>query len=176
MSVNEKMTAIANSIRNKTGKTDKLTLDQMPLEIDGIGIQSASGTYIPTTSEPSMWIDVSNIGFVPDLAVVILDDTDLEYTGNITKGCVHSYCPELLDFYAIPPEPMSGYDATTNMAVLLRGVKGTYNLPTVASTPSNCICKRNGDGKYCIRTARNDGNYPFLVGGEYKWFAYKIWG
>lgn len=36
MSVNEKMTAIAEAIRGKTGKSDTLTLDQMPLEIAGI--------------------------------------------------------------------------------------------------------------------------------------------
>lgn len=36
MSVNEKMTAIADAIRAKTGKTDALTLDQMATEIEGI--------------------------------------------------------------------------------------------------------------------------------------------
>ena len=36
MSVNEKMTAIADAIRAKTGKTDALTLDRMPGEIGGL--------------------------------------------------------------------------------------------------------------------------------------------
>ena len=36
MSVNSKMTAIANEIRAKTGKADALTLDQMAVEIAGI--------------------------------------------------------------------------------------------------------------------------------------------
>lgn len=36
MSVNSKMTAIADAIRGKTGKTDTLTLDQMATEIAGI--------------------------------------------------------------------------------------------------------------------------------------------
>ena len=36
MSVNEKMTAIANAIRGKTGGTDPLTLDQMAEAIAGI--------------------------------------------------------------------------------------------------------------------------------------------
>ena len=34
--INEKMTAIANAIRSKTGKEDKLTLEQMATEIEGI--------------------------------------------------------------------------------------------------------------------------------------------
>lgn len=36
MALIEKLTAIAEAIRAKTGKTDKLTLDQMPVEIEGI--------------------------------------------------------------------------------------------------------------------------------------------
>lgn len=36
MSVNEKMTAIADAIRAKTGGTDKLTLDQMAADIEAI--------------------------------------------------------------------------------------------------------------------------------------------
>lgn len=41
MSVNEKMTAIANAIRGKTGGTSALTLDQMATEI--AGIQTGTG-------------------------------------------------------------------------------------------------------------------------------------
>lgn len=36
MALTEKLTAIADAIRGKTGKTDGLTLDQMPGEIAGI--------------------------------------------------------------------------------------------------------------------------------------------
>ena len=36
MSVNSKMTAIADAIRGKTGKTEEMTLDQMATEIAGI--------------------------------------------------------------------------------------------------------------------------------------------
>ena len=34
--INEKMTAIANAIRTKTGKTDTLTLDEMASGLNGI--------------------------------------------------------------------------------------------------------------------------------------------
>lgn len=43
MSVNSKMTAIADAIRGKTGKTDSLTLDQMATEIAGIETGGGSG-------------------------------------------------------------------------------------------------------------------------------------
>ena len=43
MSVNEKMTTIADAIRAKTGKTDALTLDQMVTEIEGITTGGGGG-------------------------------------------------------------------------------------------------------------------------------------
>ena len=36
MALTNKLTAIADAIRGKTGKTEEMTLDQMPLEIAGI--------------------------------------------------------------------------------------------------------------------------------------------
>ena len=46
MSVNEKMTNIANAIREKTGETEKLTLDEMASEIATIesGIDTSDAT------------------------------------------------------------------------------------------------------------------------------------
>lgn len=46
MSVNSKMTAIANAIRSKTGRTDTLTLDEMATAIGGIstGIDTSDAT------------------------------------------------------------------------------------------------------------------------------------
>lgn len=43
MSVNEKMAAIADAIRGKTGGTEPLTLDQMATEIAGIQVGEGSG-------------------------------------------------------------------------------------------------------------------------------------
>lgn len=54
MSVHEKMTAIADAIRGKTGKTGQLTLDQMASEIasikTGVGGSSVEEFEIVTTS------------------------------------------------------------------------------------------------------------------------------
>lgn len=41
MALTDKLTAIADAIRGKTGKTDGLTLEQMPTEIDGISVGEA---------------------------------------------------------------------------------------------------------------------------------------
>lgn len=48
MALTDKLTAIADAIRGKTGKTDGLTLDQMPGEI--AGIQAGGGGVEPTAS------------------------------------------------------------------------------------------------------------------------------
>ena len=44
MALTEKLKAIADAIRGKTGKTDGLTLDQMPTEIEGIQSGGGGGT------------------------------------------------------------------------------------------------------------------------------------
>lgn len=43
MALTDKLTAIADAIRGKTGKTDALTLEQMPGEIEGIQTGGGSG-------------------------------------------------------------------------------------------------------------------------------------
>lgn len=50
MSVNSKMTAIADAIRSKTGKTGTLTLDQMATEVSGLelGIDTTDATAAAT--------------------------------------------------------------------------------------------------------------------------------
>lgn len=59
-----KLTAIADAIRAKTGKEDTLTLDQMPLEIAGIqtgvelNFKVVGGTIQPTSpSENMIWVN-----------------------------------------------------------------------------------------------------------------------
>lgn len=52
MSVKEKMTALADAVREKTGGTDKLTLDEMVIAIESIPVGSSApfytGEYIVT--------------------------------------------------------------------------------------------------------------------------------
>lgn len=63
MALTEKLKAIADAIRGKTGKTDGLTLDQMPTEIEGI--QSGGGEFYFTPYgvgyTPNMVLDCTTI-------------------------------------------------------------------------------------------------------------------
>lgn len=73
MALINKLTAIADSIREKTGKTNMLTLDQMPLEIAGIqtgvelNFKIVGGTARPVSpAENTVWIntDAEITGYV----------------------------------------------------------------------------------------------------------------
>jgi hypothetical protein len=61
MSVNSKMTAIANAVRAKTGKTGTLTLDQMAEEIAGLEVGSGSEE---TVEQATPSITVSSGGLI----------------------------------------------------------------------------------------------------------------
>ena len=60
MALIEKLTAIGDAIREKTGKTDGLTLDAMPGEIEGI--QSGGSVITEEWQRPSAWPDLSSLG------------------------------------------------------------------------------------------------------------------
>lgn len=62
MALTEKLKAIADAIRGKTGKTDGLTLDQMPTEIEGI--QSGGGEVYQTRAG-AMYTPIFSTGDLP---------------------------------------------------------------------------------------------------------------
>lgn len=174
MSVYSKMTAIADAIRGKTGGTSPLTLDQMTEAIASIqaggGIKTASGTYTLAADASSMYIDITDIGFIPDIAVVFLDETDLTYTSTPTKVWYMAYVPEILDFIGLGD--MSFKECSyTNVAVLWRGQQGNYVLQTAAIT-TNFVGITKGFSGMRINLSRSAGSYP-IIAGSYKWFAYK---
>lgn len=53
MALIDKLTAIANAIRNKTGKTDPMTLEQMPGEIEGI--ETGGGVSYSEDDDVCFW-------------------------------------------------------------------------------------------------------------------------
>ena len=86
MALTDKLTAIGNAIREKTGGTDLLTLDQMPAEISNIQgggtveelTITSNGTYNPPTG-----ID----GYAPVVVNVPQDGSPPAEAFNITGDC-----------------------------------------------------------------------------------------
>lgn len=68
MSVNEKMTAIANAVRSKTGTTSALTLDGMTEKINGI----FSAFYSYTPGSGNAYLTFEQVPFSVDLVSIIL--------------------------------------------------------------------------------------------------------
>ena len=64
MALTDKLTAIANAIREKTGNTELLTLDQMPTEIAGIETGGNSGGDVPAPNDGKtrLYIKIADVG------------------------------------------------------------------------------------------------------------------
>ena len=174
MSVNSKMTAIADAIRGKTGGTSPLTLDQMTEAIASIqaggSIKTASGTYTLAADASSMYIDITDIGFIPDVAIVFLDETDLTYTSTPTKVWYMAYVPEILDFIGLGDMAFKEC-SYTNVAILGRGAQGQC-VQIIAAIASNFVGAPVTVPGVWINCARSSTVYP-IIAGSYKWFAYK---
>lgn len=174
MSVNEKMTAIADAIRGKTGGASPLTLDQMAEAIASIqaggGIKTASGTYTLASDANNMYIDITDIGFIPDVAVVFLDETDLTYTSTPTKVWYMAYVPEILDFIGFGDMAFKEC-SYTNVAILGRGAQGQC-VQIIAAITTNFVGASVTVPGVWINCARSSSVYP-IIAGSYKWFTCK---
>mgnify|MGYP003289745933 CR=1 FL=1 len=62
MALTDKLIAIADAIRGKTGKTDEMTLDQMVTEISGIEGGGGSGDFSYVNDNYEMWSGVITVG------------------------------------------------------------------------------------------------------------------
>ena len=109
MSVNEKMTAIADAIRVKTGETAPLSLDAMASAIAGIagtsGLRYTNGTFEGTTTWSSTSATYKNVTVTHDLGVrpqfilIFLDDTI--YTPTYSSSTSASYTQLVYSFNKI---------------------------------------------------------------------------
>ena len=62
MALTDKLIAIADAIRGKTGKTDEMTLDQMVSEISGIEGGGGSGDFSYVSDNYELWSGVITVG------------------------------------------------------------------------------------------------------------------
>ena len=83
MSVNSEMTALADAIREKSGRTEKMGIAAMKEAVKGIsagGLPSgvsalASGTYTPTEDKTTNTAITHNLGVAPNFFVWMLEES-----------------------------------------------------------------------------------------------------
>lgn len=98
MALTDKLTAIADAIRSKTGKTDGMTLDQMATEISGIkggpsldtctvvvttDVGTVCGSYTKVNSDGT-----TNIAYYPESLTVTLNDVCVD--GGFFVNCLYT--------------------------------------------------------------------------------------
>ena len=91
----DKLSAIADAIRDKTGKSDALTLDQMPEEIESISGGGATPTcgIVPTSWSPNGFVlSANSYGDIASYA----------FAGD--ERPIHGYNPTADSIIAAPPE------------------------------------------------------------------------
>lgn len=114
MALTDKLTAIADAIRAKTGKSDAMTLEQMPGEIEGISGSggSATGKSSVDITQPTKMVSSTTLASTVGVTL----PSGLEYYYN------HELLPE------IPADVVANYP----YLLIMRSLSGTIRL--VAST------------------------------------------
>ena len=149
MALTDKLTAIANAIRSKTGKTETMTLDQMPTEIEAI----SGGGDLPTLS-----YDFTRISSTSG-------SEHAAFIGVITKKAIKAGLVEkqiLIDSSAKSPEYMYMKTPDAKLPDLIISVSSSScsyilyysvikeeNLPKISTTGSGSVYSLQAAFSYC---------------------------
>lgn len=112
--MNQKMTAIADAIREKTEETSPLSLDAMAMTIAGLGgLSFTTGTFQGvtewTTTGVESYINFTvphNLGKIPSFIIVFLDDS--VYTPLYNSSTTASYAQLIYAFAEIYTNETAG--------------------------------------------------------------------
>ena len=181
MSVNSKMTAIADAIRGKTGGTDPLTLDQMATEIAGIeagggasdAVELVYETEFSVTEKPtengnlctvSTGLDETKLeaGDVLWCVIECFNDTDTDDSYNHFVSRTQNIIIHKIDGRAAT-SPASGGMWSVNNAY---GAMGSYSVGIVDVT--------NWAATFNIRTQPAYAGYGVPAPGDYSLKVYRM--
>lgn len=145
MSVNTKMTAIADAIRAKTGGTAALSLDAMAeaiaaLEIGGLpdGLEALTcGSWTPTYDE-KYYALTHNLGVVPDFLYVVAEassgleyDSDTKYMlGYYTAGRFGVGVAKVTIYRAYSGSSIYGFETSRDVDYSSDVTATKYNIQT----------------------------------------------
>lgn len=163
MALTEKLSAIGDAIRKKTGKTDLLTLDAMPLEIANIetgggGSAMYSGEFTPAENVREMDIDVG--GAFTNFCICATKPV----TGYGVKSTGFAFADFNTPIFCGGATNNSGTSLTVFlMHFSLKNGIFVLNLTEISKTENTIAIK--GD------TAGNNLGH-FIGGITYKWYAW----
>ena len=168
MSVKEKMTAIADAIREKTGGTEEMTLDAMAEAIAAIetgggggGITLLeSGSFTLATTSGRYNVELTNI---PDLFICYAEVPETDTSSAALDGAICLNCPQIVNM--IPYKT----DYVTNANFLINW----YTAGTHQYLEGYAYVNKSGTGATANVVARS-GSY-LLQPKTYKWEAYRLW-
>lgn len=161
MALTDKLTAIADAIRGKTGKADALTLEQMVTEIAGIEVGGGSGGAVVK----------GEFMVVEDITYYNLD-TGMENFGHFllyTNDNAQGFGKKSPLIYSAEVDESGGmtnhkYAATNNGGTAL--MAGTFFATGVEPVKNGCVVTfKNGTGG-------NTLGY-FIAGNTYKWVVWE---
>lgn len=119
MALIEKLKAIANAIRNRTDKTDELTLDQMVLEISDIGkdryqtinFYNLINEYIETALREYSILEITN----SNISNIKLYINDLEQSNLITSLPINININDVLKWQIVRHKPINQASLTLKL-------------------------------------------------------------
>ncbi len=179
MSVNEKMTAIADAIRAKTGGTAPLTLDGMAQAIAGIraegggGLAYDMGEFVLDADHTSYNNIPHNLGAIPDFVLVWSDDfVGREVTTDLIDQVGYVYLNGLT---GLPQYLTSALASDWGVLAKLARGKNSDRI-TVGGTTSAAYMPSEGSFTSNFFALISSGtSQRWRAGVTYKYFVSKAW-
>ena len=166
MALTSKLTNIANAIRGKTGKSDRMTLEQMVTEINSIsggGLPSgftaiAKGSHSIDTAVTGTGTFVinHNLGYVPDMFLIYAKS-------NIatTYSMLYAFRSATFGWRSATYQNLCGYHGNSTTTLSATNVTTSYGVKTLTTTQAT------------ITSYSTSTSYGWRA-GEYEWVAIKF--
>lgn len=187
MALTDKLTAIGDAIREKTGKEDLLSLDAMAAEIRGIAAGGDSNGLVYDMGEFVLDADIQyldtkdgiphQLGEKPDFVLVWTDDFDDLSADNLATQEVNMGYIILLGLFGLPQKLTSA--ATNTFALHSNYYITADDYRTTIQAPSSAAYSLQ-NGTLPSSTAiplfkLGSGGYFWRAGVRYKYFVSKAW-
>lgn len=175
MALTDKLTAIGNAIREKTGETELLSLDGMAAAIAAIeaggggNIRVATGTYTPASDVKfTSWYNFThNCGFVPRVFIL--------YTHYVSIPEKYSLNVALTVLLEKPSSTSSKGVASTVITSTASGYTWAQSVVAENTLDSHFSTARMNETTMGIVAGHTSYNNYFRAGANYRWIAIGDW-